>query len=250
MTVAEEVGLEGANALDGSLLTGPAASQPRQRRVRAFFFGCRRQHGHVDPSLQAPEPLQDRTDTADAREVNGETAGARRGRFRNEDRVLRHANAIKLLGRVLARDASPIVQLPARSRSTVSRAGMRFRATPSTVCSQGRGPAPAFRAAVERLRPRTIPGTRTRRPITGPDRRRNGRRPSTGDRMDCERPPSASLDDGRAQFRRARFTIKLPDFEGLVKTSSVARRRLLTEGSEPDAFTASRARRMTLRCPE
>ena len=53
MTVAEEVGLEGANALDGSMLTGSILAQPRQRGGRSPDRRLRREHGHVDPHRRA-----------------------------------------------------------------------------------------------------------------------------------------------------------------------------------------------------
>ena len=53
MTVAEEVGLEGANALDGSLITGSTHDQSRQRGGRRPDRRVRRQHRYVDPSRRA-----------------------------------------------------------------------------------------------------------------------------------------------------------------------------------------------------
>ena len=47
MTVAEEVGLEGANGLDGSLVDGTILDQPRQRGGRPPDRRLRGQHRHV-----------------------------------------------------------------------------------------------------------------------------------------------------------------------------------------------------------
>ena len=49
MTVAEEVGLEGANAFDGSLVDRPHPRQPRQRGGREADRRVRGEHRHVDP---------------------------------------------------------------------------------------------------------------------------------------------------------------------------------------------------------
>ena len=123
MTVAEEVGLEGANELDGSLLSGAILHEPRQRGGRHAHRRVRGQHRHVDPDRRATCSLRRRLDDLLPRSSGG------LGGHSGVQIALGRANAIKVLGRVLR--AAHAMCRSGSSRSTAARAGTRSRATPS-----------------------------------------------------------------------------------------------------------------------
>ena len=155
MTVAEEVGLEGANALDGSLLTRLDADQPRQRGGRRPDRRVRRQHRHLDPGRRAARGVL----AGRGHAVGRGRRRARRplGRPRSRSAA---SNAIKVLGRVL-REAHATVPFRlvsldgGKSRNAIPRDAV-------AVCSVPRDQEGAFRAAVERRPPSCA--TPTRRP--------------------------------------------------------------------------------------
>ena len=78
MTVAEEVGLEGANALDPALVTGSILVNLDSEEDGRLTVGCAGQHRHVDPHQGA------------ARGGGGRPGHARRHRQRRKRRPLRH----------------------------------------------------------------------------------------------------------------------------------------------------------------
>ena len=165
MTVAEEVGLEGANALDPVARHGLDPAQPRQR-------GGRQAHGRAAPGstdtwirVEAPREAcsPGRGDAARCAASGG------LGGHSGVKIALGRSNAIKVLGRAL-REA---VRRPCRSGSsrwTAARAATRSPATPMAVCSVPRRPARgAFRDARATARPpRSATHTRRRTPGSRP----------------------------------------------------------------------------------
>ena len=108
MTVAEEVGLEGANALDGSLLTGTTLINLDSEEDGVLTVGCAGQHRHLDPGRRAARRRARRT-----RSTLSVAAGGGLGGHSGVQIALGHANAIKVLGRVL-REAHAAAPVPAR----------------------------------------------------------------------------------------------------------------------------------------
>ena len=142
MTVAEEVGLEGANALDGSLLTGRLLLNLDSGEDGRLTVGCA---GSTDTwiRLQAPRTAVD----PDSLTLEVTASGGLGGHSGTEI-VLGRANAIKLLGRVLAETLADVpfrlVSLDGgKSRNAIPRDAV-------AVCSVPAAREAAFRAAVER----------------------------------------------------------------------------------------------------
>ena len=95
MTVAEEVGLEGANALDGSLLTGKTLINLDSEEDGVLTVGCA---GSTDTWVRVDAPREAAPPDAVALSV---VAGGGLGGHSGVQIALGHANAIKALGRVL-----------------------------------------------------------------------------------------------------------------------------------------------------
>ena len=154
MTVAEEVGLEGANALDGSLLDRLDPDQPRQRGGRRPHRRLRGQHRHVDPGRRATRCVLPGRGHAVARGRGG------LGGHSGVQIALGHANAIKVLGRVLreAYAAAPfrLVSLDGgKSRNAIPRDAV-------AVCSVPRDrKAPSGRRSSRRPRSSGTPTSMT-----------------------------------------------------------------------------------------
>ena len=187
MTVAEEVGLEGANGLDGSLVTG-STCEPRQRGGRRPHGRVRREHRHLDPGRRARAPRA----PPDAIALVGVARGGLGGHS-GVQIALGRSNAIKVLGRAL-REASGDRAVPAR----LARRRQEPQRDPAR---RGRGllASRAIRRGVpgrRRVGDRGRSRTPTRRPIPGvtmtvesaadaattPGRRRRRRRCSTSSR--------------------------------------------------------------------
>ena len=140
MTVAEEVGLEGANALDGSLLSGTMLINLDSEEDRTLTVGCAGSTDtwlRVEGSRAAAEP--------GAATLAVVAAGGLGGHSGSEIHLGR-ANAIKMLGRVL-REASATV--PFRLASLAG--GKSRNAIPrdaSAVVSVAGDQPDAFRSAV------------------------------------------------------------------------------------------------------
>jgi dipeptidase D len=141
MTVAEEVGLEGANALDGSLLSGATLINLDSEEDGVLTVGCAGSTDtwiHVDAPRAAPSP-----DVTTMSVVAGGGLGGHSG----VQIALGRANAIKVLGRVL-REAHAAVSFRlvsldgGKSRNAIPRDAV-------AVCSVPAGDDAAFRAAVE-----------------------------------------------------------------------------------------------------
>jgi dipeptidase D len=141
MTVAEEVGLEGANALDGSLLTGSTLINLDSEEDGVLTVGCA---GSTDTWIRVDAPRE--ACSPDAVTLSLVASGGLGGHS-GAGIHLGHANAIKVLGRVL-REAYATV--PFR---LVSLAGGKSRnAIPRdavAVCSVPRDQEGSFRSAVE-----------------------------------------------------------------------------------------------------
>ena len=209
MTVAEEVGLEGANALDGSLVTGSILINLDSEEDGRLTVGCA---GSTDTWIRVDAPRAACDAARSTLTVDGERR-ARRALGRRTSQLGR-ANAIKVLGRAL-REALRDRRRSGSSRSTAARAGTRSRATRvAVVLGRARPARSDFRAAVER-RPRRS-ATRTRRPT----------RASTVDRRGRGRAADAWTDDGTATLLDVVALVPTgplamsPDFEGLVETST------------------------------
>jgi dipeptidase D len=141
MTVAEEVGLEGANALDGSLLTGSTLINLDSEEDGVLTVGCA---GSTDTWIRVDAPR----DTCSPEAVTlSVVAGGGLGGHSGVQIALGHANAIKVLGRVLreAHSAVPfrLVSLDGgKSRNAIPRDAV-------ALCSVPRDEEAAFRAALE-----------------------------------------------------------------------------------------------------
>ena len=141
MTVAEEVGLEGANALDGSLLTGSTLINLDSEEDGVLTVGCA---GSTDTWVRVDAPRDACSPDAVTLSL---VAGGGLGGHSGVQIALGHANAIKVLGRVLreAYAAAPfrLVSLDGgKSRNAIPRDAV-------AVCSVPREQEAAFRAAVE-----------------------------------------------------------------------------------------------------
>ncbi len=141
MTVAEEVGLEGANALDGSLLSGATLINLDSEEDGVLTVGCA---GSTDTWIRVDEPRAACAQDATTLSV---VAGGGLGGHSGVQIALGRANAIKVLGRVLreAHAAAPfrLVSLDGgKSRNAIPRDAV-------AVCSVPAGDEAAFRAAVE-----------------------------------------------------------------------------------------------------
>ena len=141
MTVAEEVGLEGANDLDGSLLTGSTLINLDSEEDGVLTVGCA---GSTDTWIRVDAP---RTACYPDAVTLSLQAGGGLGGHSGVQIALGHANAIKVLGRVLreAYAAAPfrLVSLDGgKSRNAIPRDAV-------AVCSVSRDAESAFRAAVE-----------------------------------------------------------------------------------------------------
>jgi len=141
MTVAEEVGLEGANALDGSLLTGSILINLDSEEDGVLTVGCA---GSTDTWIRVEAPREACSPDAVTLSV---VAGGGLGGHSGVQIALGHANAIKVLGRVL-REAHAAVPYwlvsfdGGKSRNAIPRDAV-------AVCSVPGDKESAFRAAVE-----------------------------------------------------------------------------------------------------
>ena len=141
MTVAEEVGLEGANALDGSLLTGETLINLDSEEDGVLTVGCA---GSTDTWIRVDAPRAAASTDAVTLSV---AAGGGLGGHSGVQIALGHANAIKALGRVLREAhgtvAFRLVSLDGgKSRNAIPRDA-------TAICSVPRDHEAAFRSAVE-----------------------------------------------------------------------------------------------------
>ena len=141
MTVAEEVGLEGANALDGALLTGSTIINLDSEEDGVLTVGCA---GSTDTWIRVDAPRE--ACAPDAVTLSLVASGGLGGHSGAEIHLGR-ANAIKVLGRVLreAHGAAPfrLVSLSGgKSRNAIPRDA-------TAVCSVPPDQESAFRSAVD-----------------------------------------------------------------------------------------------------
>ena len=141
MTVAEEVGLEGANALDGSLLTGSTLINLDSEEDGVLTVGCA---GSTDTWIRVDAPRD--ACAPDAVTLTLTASGGLGGHSGSQIHLGR-ANAIKVLGRVLreAHAAAPfrLVSLNGgKSRNAIPRDA-------EAVCSVPGDQEDAFRSAAE-----------------------------------------------------------------------------------------------------
>ncbi|MCZ7590195.1 MAG: beta-Ala-His dipeptidase [Gaiella sp.] len=141
MTVAEEVGLEGANALDGSLVTGATLINLDSEEDGVLTVGCA---GSTDTWIRVDAEREACSEGAVTLSV---TCAGGLGGHSGSGIHLGHANAIKALGRALreAHAAAPfrLVSLAGgKSRNAIPRDA-------AAVCSVAADRAAAFRSAVE-----------------------------------------------------------------------------------------------------
>jgi dipeptidase D len=140
MTVAEEVGLEGANALDGSLLTGSTLINLDSEEDGVLTVGCA---GSTDTWIRIEAP---RVPDADAVTLAVAVSGGQGGHS-GSGIALGRSNAIKVLGRALreAHGSAPfrLVSLAGgKSRNAIPRDA-------SAIVSVAPGSEEGFRAALD-----------------------------------------------------------------------------------------------------
>ena len=212
MTVAEEVGLEGANALDGSMLTGSILLNLDSEEDGALTVGCAgaRTRGSASTRRAAGRRRTRRRSTS--RSAAGRAA-TRARRSRSAGRTRSRCSGARSARRTRrCRSGS--------SRSTAARAGTRSRATRSPSCSvaarsRGRRSATAIGTASETIRDafaKTDPGVAV-------DRAPPRARPPTPWTAEA----TARLLDAVALVPTGPLAMS-PDFDGLVETSHLARR--------------------------
>ena len=141
MTVAEEVGLEGANALDGSLLTGSTLINLDSEEDGVLTVGCA---GSTDTWIRVDAPREACSSDAVTLSL---VAGGGLGGHSGSGIHLGHSNAIKVLGRVLRETHATVlfrlVSLAGgKSRNAIPRDAV-------AVCSVPAEHEEAFRSAVE-----------------------------------------------------------------------------------------------------
>jgi dipeptidase D len=141
MTVAEEVGLEGANALDGSLLSGSTLINLDSEEDGVLTVGCA---GSTDTWIRIDTPRE--PPAADAVTLAVRVSGGQGGHS-GMGIHLGRSNAVKALGRTLreAHSAVPfrVVSVDGgKSRNAIPRDA-------AAVVSVASGDEPAFRAAIE-----------------------------------------------------------------------------------------------------
>ena len=206
MTVAEEVGLEGANNLDGSLLSGKILLNLDSEEDGTLTVGCA---GSTDTWIRVDAP---RTAGAPDAVTLSLVAGGGLGGHSGVQIALGRANAIKVLGRVLreAYEDVPfrLVSLDGgKSRNAIPRDAV-------AVCSVPRDREDAFRSAVEKAT------AAVRDAYAKTDAGATVTIEGAGDAADAwtEAGTSALL-DMIAVVPTGPLAMS-PDFEGLVETSS------------------------------
>lgn len=226
MTVAEEVGLEGANALDGSLLTGRTLVNLDSEEDGVLTVGCA---GSTDTWVRVEQPREACSPDAVTLSV---VAGGGLGGHSGVQIALGHANAIKVLGRVLRETSTTVpfrlVSLDGgKSRNAIPRDAV-------AVCSVACDRVDAFRAAVEAAtavvrdaHAKTDPGAT----VTVE---------SAGDVADAwTEEATATLLDVVALVPTGPLAMS-PDFEGLVETST-SLGEAATDGTQLTLHSLSRS---------
>ncbi len=226
MTVAEEVGLEGANALDGSLLTGTTLINLDSEEDGVLTVGCA---GSTDTWVRVEAPRD--AIFADATTLSLVAAGGLGGHS-GVQIALGRANAIKVLGRVLREVYSSVpfrlVSLDGgKSRNAIPRDAV-------AVCAVPKNSEDAFRSAVETATAtvrdafaKTDPGAT----VTVES--------ATGDADAWTEDATARLLDVLALVPTGPLAMS-PDFDGLVETST-SLGEAVTEGGTLTLHSMSRS---------
>jgi dipeptidase D len=141
MTVAEEVGLEGANALDPALVSGSILINLDSEEDGKLTVGCA---GSTDTWVRIDQP---REATTEAHVTFTVTAGGGLGGHSGTNIALGRANAVKILGRALRETYADVpfrlVSLEGgKSRNAIPRDAV-------AVCSVAPDRADAFQRAIE-----------------------------------------------------------------------------------------------------
>jgi dipeptidase D len=227
MTVAEEVGLEGANALDGSLLAGSTLINLDSEEDGVLTVGCA---GSTDTWIRVDAP---RAAAADADAVTVRVmVGGGQGGHSGSGIALGRSNAVKVLGRVL-REAHASVSFRlvsldgGKSRNAIPRDA-------SAVVSVERRDETAFREAVAAADAtirdafaKTDPGVAVT--VAGGD---SSTEPWTAD-------ATTRLLDAVALVPTGPLAMS-PDFDGLVETST-SLGEAITEGDTLTLHSLSRS---------
>ena len=206
MTVAEEVGLEGANRLDGSLLTGSVLLNLDSEEDGRLTVGCA---GSTDTWIHIERPRTPVDDGADslALIVSGGLGG-----HSGSDIAAGRSNAVKVLGRVLraARESGPIrlVSLDGgKSRNAIPRDAAAVISLPAAQTDAFREAVRAVAAEISDEFARTDPGIAVR----------IDQGPGSDDAWSAG--DSAMLRDAVAAIPTGPLAMS-PDFDGVVETSS------------------------------
>ena len=141
MTVAEEVGLEGANALDPALVTGSILINLDSEEDGKLTVGCA---GSTDTWIRIEAPREPAADDAVALAV---TVSGGQGGHSGMGIALGRSNAVKVLGRALRETLETVPFRLVSLNGGKSRNAIPRDAT--AVCSVPRDHEQAFRAAVE-----------------------------------------------------------------------------------------------------
>jgi dipeptidase D len=155
MTVAEEVGLEGANAFDGSLVTGRILVNLDSEEDGKLTVGCA---GSTDTWIRVDAPRE--APVADAVGLAVTVSGGLGGHSGMNIEYGR-SNAVKVLGRALSRHMRPSPSVS--SPSWAGRAATRSRAMQRPWCLSR--PVASRSCARRSKRRRRRSATRLRRPI-------------------------------------------------------------------------------------
>ena len=159
MTVAEEVGLEGANALDPALVTGSILINLDSEEDGKLTVGCA---GSTDTWIRIEAPREAAADGAVTLAV---TVSGGQGGHSGMGISLGRSNAVKVLGRALARDpgdgALP-ARLPQRRQEPQRDSARRGR----SLLGRGRPASRRSGMRLPRLRRRSVTHSRRRTPAS------------------------------------------------------------------------------------
>ena len=226
MTVAEEVGLEGANALDGSLLTGSTLINLDSEEDGVLTVGCA---GSTDTWIRVDAPREPCGPNALTFTL---TASGGLGGHSGSQIHLGRANAIKMLGRVLreAHAVAPfrLVSLNGgKSRNAIPRDAEAVCSVPGDEEDAFRTAAESALATVRDAYAKTDPGATVTIETAG----------QAADAWTEE--ATAALLDVVALVPTGPLAMS-PDFEGLVETST-SLGEAATEGGQLTLHSLSRS---------
>jgi dipeptidase D len=206
MTVAEEVGLEGANALDGSLLAGSTLINLDSEEDGVLTVGCA---GSTDTWIRIDAPREASTPGAETLRV---VVGGGQGGHSGMEIARGRSNAVKVLGRVL-RDAHASVPFRlvslegGKSRNAIPRDASATVSVEDTRSAEFRAAIDSAAATIRDAYAKTDPGVSI-----------------TVDAMEASTDPwtddaTTRLLDAVALVPTGPLSMS-PDFDGLVETST------------------------------